>query len=94
VARVSELQSKANLAVGQKGYLEQARLSFVVIDPASHLPHDDAQIGAATANLDNVHAAPPLRETLKKAENATVGETKTLIFLGLESAARNFSEFP
>src|SRR3954447_2510990 len=60
VARVSEFQSKPNLAAGQKGHLEQARLGFVVIDPASHLSHDDAQIGAATANLDNVHATPPL----------------------------------
>src|SRR3954453_23243470 len=58
--RVSEFQSKPNLAAGQKGHLEQARLGFVVIDPASHLSHDDAQIGAATANLDNVHATPPL----------------------------------
>ena len=33
-------------------------------------------------------------ETLKKAENATVGTTKALIFDGLKSAARNFSGFP
>ena len=33
------------------------------------------------------------RETLKKAENATVGTTKALIFHGPESVAPNFSEF-
>jgi hypothetical protein len=35
-----------------------------------------------------------VRDTLKKAENATVGKTKLLIFHDLESAARNFSVFP
>jgi hypothetical protein len=34
------------------------------------------------------------KDTLKKAENATVGKTKLLIFHDLESAARNFSVFP
>jgi hypothetical protein len=34
------------------------------------------------------------KDTLKKAENATVGNAKLLIFRDLESAARNFSVFP
>ena len=34
------------------------------------------------------------RDALKKAENATVGRTKLLIFRNLESAARNSSVFP
>ena len=34
------------------------------------------------------------KNTLKKAENATVIMTKPLIFHDLESAARNFSVFP
>jgi hypothetical protein len=34
------------------------------------------------------------KDTLKKAENATVGKTKLLIFHDLESAAWNFSVFP
>jgi len=34
------------------------------------------------------------RDTLEKAENATVGNAKLLIFRDLESAARNFSVFP
>src|SRR3954447_7047669 len=36
----------------------------------------------------------PARDTLKKAENATVGKTKLLIFHALESAVRNFSVSP
>ena len=32
------------------------------------------------------------RDTLKKAENATVGKTKLLIFHDLELAVRNFSD--
>jgi hypothetical protein len=35
-----------------------------------------------------------VRDTLKNAENATVGRAKLLIFRDLESAARNFSVFP
>ena len=34
------------------------------------------------------------RDTLKKAETATVGTAKLLIFRDLESAAPNFSVFP
>jgi hypothetical protein len=37
---------------------------------------------------------PTTRDTLKKAENATVGKTKLLIFHDLESAAWNFSVSP
>ena len=35
---------------------------------------------------------PAPRDTLKKAENATVGRAKPLIFHDLKSAARNFSD--
>lgn len=34
----------------------------------------------------------PAKDTLKKAENATVGTAKLLIFRDLESAALNFSD--
>jgi hypothetical protein len=36
----------------------------------------------------------PLKDTLKKAENATVGKIKSLNFNDLKAAARNFSVSP
>jgi|SRR5713101_3774156 len=55
IARVPELKPEPKLAAGQEGHLEEARLDFVVIGPSSHFGHDGAQLGARSANLNNVH---------------------------------------
>ena len=57
----------------------------------------DAEIGTSSRMIAKTHAnlatcSSRPKDTLKKAENATVRKTKLLIFHDLESAVRNFSD--
>ncbi len=60
------------------------------------LQFDDNRSGIEhTTDLQGRHLPDHgIRDTLKKAENATVGRVKLLIFRDLESAARYFSVLP